>query len=642
MNPNIETLKLNRLHTIFGPCVILTKENLQGFLKLNLKELYAESNRITTMEDAAVKYIPRTLEIISIKDNDIAPDTYVYGFIIKQPFSNLRKFIMAQQYKNNYLDSKPFDPDLVFSKHPINYMYNKREIHLKPDQTKADEISSNIIKRHDLTASKADSKESKKDLIDERDLNEVAKVEIIKQKIADWMQGIPVEPPKNFTYLDASSMKIRLALRTFTLMTPNNLHVLNLSQNMYYALVGPFVGFENLTTLNMSWNSCNYMNVTALQNMPSLKLLDLSKNYLDMSLNYDRTGKVFQNQGKLETLILSENRLRNLPKNIFSGLRNLKKLNIERNVLKTFETDLSHMYQLTELNLYDNQLETIEQSVQKVLDRQAYALNFTLNVERNNLKCDCANLDFLKWLSESPVKFENKGKLVCYFKDRSYGNLTHIASIYAALERECANYTPIIISGTAALVLVISLTAAAVVYRYRWNLRYFYYMTWYKAKGRKSTTHGYAPIGTSDDEIKDVNVSYADEDSGFIQQKIHAELEVNRGLKLHLRHRDSPVDERFIPDNILDAIENSRKTLIILSRSYLKHKWCIFEMHMAGIKALKADTNMLCVLMLEEVSNRDLPLKIMRIIKDQQHIEYPGDDNLQDCFWDRLKAELTD
>ena len=138
-----------------------------------------------------------------------------------------------------------------------------------------------------------------------------------------------------------------------------------------------------------------------------------------------------------------------------------------------------------------------------------------------------------------------------------------------------------------------------------------------------------------------MNVSYADEDSEFIRQKLYPELEVNRGLTLYIRGRNAPADQRFICDNILDAIEGTRKTLIVMSEAYLDHKWCIFEMNMACIKALKTDSNFLRVLMMERVPHKNLSLKIMKIINDQEFLEYPGPQDVEDCFWDRLHDLCT-
>ena len=675
LNTNMETLRASKLYSTLGPCVTLTKEILSGFAQVKLKEVYLESNRISTIEKEAVKYIPGTLETISMRDNILTMDMYVFYFLAKQTFSNLRQLIIADQYKDHVLPHFQFPTEFQTNKRTkrgtktklltgsnlssrttrketmdvSNVIYESvtRSLHKETILNRKTDIDipNNLpfMKRHsrvygDKVKTSNDDSSRRKENVD----NEKEQAVMLTRKLRSWMSGYPIVLPGNFTKLDASNNKIRLVLTGFNLTVPNSLRERNISRNLYWAWVGPFWGFRNLTKLDMSWNFCSYMNLSVFKDMPSLETLNLSRNYLDTSLSVDQKGTTFQNQGKLTTLVMSENKLRTLPINIFKGLKDLKELNLARNLLKTFEIDLSHMSHLHILNLYDNQLETIHDSARKVFDQQAHAANFSLNLGRNNFKCDCANLDFIEWISVSPVKFQNFKNYVCYFKDRTKGKLTNAASIYQTLAEECTNYTPVIVSSTAALVLILSLTAAATVYRYRWNLRYLYYMTKYKAKTAMPKVPGYEPIEAEDDLLETVNVSYADEDCGFVRQKIYTELEVNRGLKLHIRDRDNPVDERFVSDNIMDAIESTRKTLIIMSKAYLKHRWCIFEMNMAGIKALKTDKDMLCVLLLEEVPHKDLPLKIMKIIKDQEYIEYPGDDNLQDCFWDRLKDALTD
>ena len=640
----ISVLKLNKVHKTFGSCVEITKEHLEGFSNTNLKMVYLESNRISLLDKRAVKYIPKSLEMISVRDNIIMLGNYIGEFIIHaQNFNNLKKVIISDQSRNHFLSlrkrrdmsrgisSPAAATELIGYSNEDGNLINSSIV---DSQTKAPVMYQAVrkdaeigqIKRHDQNQWIGQN-EDDEDALDEK----------TKEQIKDWMRGVPIPLPRNLDSLDASNMKIRLALYSKSL-GPNKLRSLYLNRNIYWAWYGPFIGFENLTKLDLSWNSCNVIKLRVFEKMPSLKFLNLSRNYLDTSLNKDRDGIIFRNQGNLEILSISQNKIRQLPRNIFSGLKNIKMLFLARNLLKNFEVDLSHMEQLKRVNLYDNQLETISKSARDIFDRQALTTNLSLDIQGNNFKCDCTNMDFVKWVAESPVQFVNKQNYRCRFKDRTIGYLNDARRIYEALEKECYNYIPIIVTSTAALVLVISLTAAAVIYRYRWNLRYMYYMTKYKAKvpNRK----GYESIGFSDDQIKDVNVSYADEDSGFIRQKIHSELEINRGLTLHIRDRDSPI--AAVSENIVDAIERSRRTLIIMSKAYLKHKWCIFEMNMAGIKALKTDERLLCVLMLEDVPHRELPLKIMKIIKDQEHLEYPGDENLEDCFWDRLKSALTD
>ena len=645
---NITVLKLNQVHSIWEKCVEITKDHVEGFNKTNLKEIYLESNKISVIDKKAVAYIPRSLEVVSLKDNIIMLGVYIYEILQRVDLlDHLQKVDISDQNRNHFMlrwkrdkenetiqqvenvlfENNKYGNRSVVTKHAEKLMVNNRMNatiqKTQPDliaKLTATQLSRWLTSRHNATT----------------EIQQVHRSPDNKQPSVS-KGTISLVLPKNLNCLDASNMKVRLELRSVT-FEPNKLQKLFLSRNTFFHWYGPFKGLGNLTKLDLSWNACSDMNLTTFHFMPNLRVLNLSINFLDIPLNRDHRGTIFRNQEKLEVLTISDNKLRSLPRNIFSGLKNLKQLFLAKNLLNTFDVDLSHMNRLAGVNLHENQLETISEAVRDVFDRQALTANLSVKLERNNFKCDCENIDFIKWIADSPVTFINKQHYQCFFKDRSIGNLMNARQIFKSLEKECYNYTPIIVSSTSALVLALSLIATTIVYRFRWNLRYMYYMAKYKAN--TPSRKGYESIESEDINIKDVNVSYADEDSGFIRQKIYTELEVNRGLKLHIRDRDAPI--AAVSENIVDAIERCQRTLIILSKAYLTHKWCIFEMNMAGIKALKTDTRLLCVLMLEDVPHKDLPLKIMKIIKDQEHLEYPGDQNLEDCFWDRLKASLVD
>ena len=678
---NIRTIKLIKIHKIFGPCVTLTEENLRGLSNLTLKELYLDFNKITTLQTGSVKFIPLSLETISLKDNALLVDQYVVNTLIHMLNSSIQRIIISDQYSYrrteqnkhsyNYMD----EPDLFIKKRNLRshqtskFLQNEDDAPVNIDsdrslksrsksagiKTKLDHIKTwHYMKRnagdynHALTKSTVGDHLLSSKVKEGENAIKRNKAKSVSDSYIPFC-SIKIPLPKNLRFIDASNMKVRMKMPSVCITTANNLKEVNLSRNMIWEWNGTILGVENLTTLDLSWNSCGLMGLSIFQYMPNLQFLNLSKNYLGTSINKDQIGTIFQNQGKLNSLDISQNRLTKLADNIFVGLKKLTHLYLSQNLLKEFHVNLSHMNLLAKLELNNNQLETIESPLRLVFDRQAKEKHFSLNLENNNFKCDCANMDFLLWLSESKVNFHNKHNYVCYFSDErsKVGNLSEAIDIYHELEKKCRfeNYVSLITVCTAAIVLVFSLTGAAIVYRYRWNLRYVYYMAKYKTGRTNRRPRGYQPVAAEDGETKDVNVSYADEDCGFVRQKLFQELEENRGLKLYIRDRHAPVDERFICDNILDAIECTRKTLIVMSRAYLQHKWCIFEMQMASIKALKTDSNLLCVLILETVPNNDLPLKVMKIIKDHNNrrfLEYPGPSNVQDCFWDRLKDLCTD
>ena len=650
---NIKILKLNNIHKTTGSCNIITVEQSLGFKNLSLIEFYFESNRLTGVEKGAVFNLPMSLKTISLRDNALLNDDYTLDAIqYLLGSTNIENIILANQFLNRYIDflSKRLAQNYRSVKHgkdkpqkDLDGKYDLTNIMKTttkdPDsQTKSSQSPAVNTMPYALGSGvsyrfKRHFAQSNTVISNLHNIGSIFRTNIVKQTLA-WPFTIPI----SLRYIDASNMKIRQAIPPCNLSTPNNLQKFNLSMNLYFEWNGPSQGFDNLTTLDLSWNLCSHMDSNFFKSMTGLMFLNLSRNFLDTSLNADTTGTIFDHQHQLKDLDLSHNNVITLPKAIFKGLESLEVLNLSGNRLKDISVDLNHMSKLRTLDLSDNKLETIEKSLRDDIERQG---KITVNLEKNPLKCDCGHMEFIKWMSDSIINFENRDLYVCEFGENQR-NLSTVESrkLYNELQKKCFNYTPLTVVGTASISLIIAIIGGSLTYYYRWNLRYMYYFAKYKARGNEQRRAGYEPIAANEDELTDVNVSYADEDSQFVVQKIYTELEENRGLKLYIRDRNAVVG-KYICDNIFDAIENTKKTLIIMSEAYLRHKWCIFEMNMIGIKALKTDSDLVCVLMLEDVPHRKLPLKILRIIKDQEFLEYPGDGNLQDCFWDRLKDICT-
>ena len=95
---NITIFKLNKVHKTFGPCTILTEENLRGFINLKLKEAYFESNRIATLESKSVAYLPLTLETVSWKDNLLMSDHYLTDLVFRCVKGDVRNLIIPDQF----------------------------------------------------------------------------------------------------------------------------------------------------------------------------------------------------------------------------------------------------------------------------------------------------------------------------------------------------------------------------------------------------------------------------------------------------------------------------------------------------------------------------------------------------------------
>ena len=62
---------------------------------------------------------------------------------------------------------------------------------------------------------------------------------------------------------------------------------------------------------------------------------------------------------------------------------------------------------------------------------------------------------------------------------------------------------------------------------------------------------------------------------------------------------------------------------------------------MARIEAEKKNRKFVVVVMYENVSNDELPLDIMEVIRSQTYIDYPDDERAREAFWRRLKETIN-
>jgi len=82
----------------------------------------------------------------------------------------------------------------------------------------------------------------------------------------------------------------------------------------------------------------------------------------------------------------------------------------------------------------------------------------------------------------------------------------------------------------------------------------------------------------------DAFVSYADEDNDFVVNHVVTQLE-SSGSRL-LLHRRDVLAGNTIADYITNAVHKSRKTVTILTASYLKSNWCMYIFNMAHMVSI--------------------------------------------------------
>ncbi|XP_009473400.1 PREDICTED: toll-like receptor 13, partial [Nipponia nippon] len=186
-------------------------------------------------------------------------------------------------------------------------------------------------------------------------------------------------------------------------------------------------------------------------------------------------------------------------------------------------------------------------------------------------------------------------------------------------------------AGTAPAVLLL-LVLPLLYHRAYWRLRYHFYLLRAWANGRwQREERRYA---------YDSFVSYNSADEGWVLGELVPELE--RGsLRLCLHHRDfSP--GRAIIDNIVDSIYNSRKTVCVVSRSYLRSEWCSLEIQLASYRLFDELKDVLVLVFLEAIPDAELSAyhRMRRVLLKRTYLRWPPEPQAQQLFWAKLKRAL--
>ncbi|XP_048814367.1 toll-like receptor 13 isoform X1 [Lagopus muta] len=353
------------------------------------------------------------------------------------------------------------------------------------------------------------------------------------------------------------------------------------------------------------------------QGLVELQWLSLSQNML-RAIPPD----VFEDLGKLRSLTLadSSNGIHDLPEGIFRNLSNLQFLDLENVGLHSLTLEVfGNLSQLQVLRLARNELKTFNASVASRLSSLRY-----VDLRKCPLSCTCDNTWLQGWLNNSRVQVVYPYNYTCGSQRNAY--------VHSFDTRVCfLDLGLYLFAGTAPAVLLL-LVVPLVYHRTYWRLRYHWYLLrcWVNQRWRREEKR----------YLYDSFVSYNSADESWVLQKLVPELE--RGaFRLCLHHRDFQPG-RSIIDNIVDAVYNSRKTVCVMSRSYLRSEWCSLEVQLASYRLLDERRDILVLVLLEDVGDAELSAyhRMRRVLLRRTYLRWPLDPTAQPLFWARLKRAL--
>lgn len=619
-------LRLTKIHETYGDCTRLERKHLVYLKNMSVTDIYLDANRLAYLTSDAVDFIPRTIQKLSLSNNMMLAGEYLHKLFVEPVFENLRYLTLAEQTMNydalHFFSNKTKSMLMALDSH-LN------EAKLVTDKLKNLEEDNTGAENGVLFRSMDRFSNTEQDILCSNCHGNGLNYDII------------LYIPPSLIELDLSGLRIRNELKNICICQPNFLLRLNLERNVFWNWQGPIAGLTHLLNLNLAWNSCDNISLDVFDNMPKLLQLNLTRNFLERFFREDTEGRIFQKLVKLKELLLGDNKLRFLPRNVFRGLKSLQGLDLSNNFLIHFDVSFDPIAPLQLLDLQNNLLDNIAQNVMDKFDDMAHSDSiftaYYIELAGNKMSCKCKDIEFVRWVSRTKVKFVDLNTYKCTYENGEQKNFSQPADIYKQMLKDCPRYTVLIVSVVIGFIVFVAVILAGVIYRYRWDLRYFYYSVKLRMKGNMRFVNS---DEDDSDFTHDVFVSYASENGRFVKNVVVPELEIKRHMRLLVHDRDFRPGE-FVSDNIMQAITTSRKTLILMSKPFLKSDWCIFEMNMARMEAIKTGRNVVCLVILEEVPTSNLPLEIIEIIRQHTYIELPSDSNHMDMFWDKVHEALA-
>ncbi|XP_022235721.1 protein toll-like [Limulus polyphemus] len=296
-------------------------------------------------------------------------------------------------------------------------------------------------------------------------------------------------------------------------------------------------------------------------------------------------------------------------------------LHFEKNNIKSLNVTSFEMYRnLTEIYLDENHISSIDNwnlppklevislrgnyltGVSNNIIKQAENLqSLNLRLGKNPWKCDCHALEFKLWLTEHLQKVTDIEDIYCSEPMKLNGTLYNELLVQIPDTVLCPhNNWPqkiklISISVISVVFAVLLFVASVFYYRNKRTFIAYMYIHLYSI-----FTCFFTEKELDEDKIFDAFISYSSSDRE-VSFSILKELENNEPyFKLCIHDRDWLVGNA-ISWNIVNSVQSSKKTILVISKDFLESVWFRIEFHTAYYQMLKDKVDRLIVVVRGEL-----------------------------------------
>ena len=396
----------------------------------------------------------------------------------------------------------------------------------------------------------------------------------------------------------------------------------NKSQNM------PNAYHPSLKILDVTGRNITQLRRQHLINSRLLEKISLKNNSIQTIEAF-----AFVDLKHLRHLDLSFNEISNLEPAIFKGLSVLQFLYLNTNLLSHVAGGtFAELIALKSLHLENNMLHSL--NLQLILGHYARP---DIYLSDNPWECSClVGAMFKNQLSRTTYSIKDIDSIFCENIDvilKAGQNVTSLAKVHVldvdyepchALALNAFKYQLGIELGIGSgLAIVCVVVVVSLIMHYRKLLQVLIYA---KCGWRLNVVKT-----DSSRKTYDAFVSFSQKDGDFVFQELMPKLESQEGFyRLCVHHRDWLVGES-ISNSIIESVEDSHRTILILSDNFMKSEWCNYEFQAAHHRVLKDKNCHLIIVLLQDEPPEDLDKDMQRYISTYTYLK-----RNDPWFWEKL------
>lgn len=310
---------------------------------------------------------------------------------------------------------------------------------------------------------------------------------------------------------------------------------------------------------------------------------------------------------------------------------NITVLNLDNNNLTSDEWVLPPNLEV--LSLKYNQLELLPESL---LEYVTGKKKFNLYLGANPWFCDCSTLNFKDWLHENAKKIMDIDEIRCQneiFQNNSnqFPLVIRLTDELCPSDNEIDNAKLISVSIVCVILALLLFIVSILYYRNKQTVTAYIYIHFYKV-----FLCFFNEEELDENKTFDAFISYSSADRE-IAMNLLDKLEKGDGprFKLCIHERDW-LAGNLISWNIVNSVQNSRKTILVLSKAFLESVWFQVEFHTAYYQMMEDRIDRLIVIVNGELPKKEtLDKDLQFLLSTKTYLEWG-----ERWFWEKLRFAL--